>query len=441
MQTYASNRSNQYKQMKNGIQNELSKINNNSKSIYSKFYMSLAVKNTISEIRSDLSKIGFQVSYKKTINVCQLGCSYSDPIAAWSDAISQAHKLNGTQIIEIDIGDGNYHLKNNFYVPDPMGRYINIVGNTMSPQKVVLNFSGTKGTNFNAFIASNGGMIGMIDGVTITQPTDGSGALASTDSRGQHTWNLQSYGGAVVAYGAGSNIQLGPHVIIKNFYYSLVADDLGGLYAPTGLTMSVAGDVNAMARGGGTIVCLNCKASDVSDVTMSSNPLGSNFDAERGGTLYIDGSTGSKSLVNGLVAQTGGSVWAHNTTFTGPLISGKGSAITGWTGGEIEATGSLLVGGYYSGVSSSDMAIVTCDTCTISGHKVGVVADGGRVKGRSMTITNNAAYGIQALHQGSVIAFSTYAKMHGNGVNFSNSAAGTTSLSGSSYTASSIDVQ
>ena len=92
-------------------------------------------------------------------------------------------------------------------------------------------------------------------------------------------------------------------------------------------------------------------------------------------------------------------------------------------------------------MSSSDMAIVTCDTCTISGHKVGIVADGGRAKGRSMTITNNTAYGIQALHQGSVIAFSTYAKMYGNGANFSNSAAGTTSASGSSYTASSIDVQ
>lgn len=424
-----------------GLETTTPAAGDNGSSIPNTFYVDRAVTNGFSTVASNPSLIGFQTTYKTTINVCPSGCTYSDPVTAWGDAIAQAHKLNGTMVIEIDIADGTYNETNNFYVPDPMGKFIDIVGDTSDPSKVVLNFTATKGTNFNAFDASNGGMIGLIDGVTITQPSDGTGALASTNSSGEHTWNSDSYGGAVAAYGAGSNIQLGPHVIISNFYYSLIADDMGGVYAPSGLTMSVAGDVNAMARGGGTIVCLGCTATDVSDVTWSGTTLGSNFDAERGGTLYIDGSTGSKSLVNGLVAQTGGSVWAHKTKFTTPLVQDSGSAITGWTGGHIEATSSSVSGGYYADVTAADTAIVACDDCTLTGGKVGIVADGGRARGTGMTITNNTQYGIQAIHQGTVIGYSTYANMSGNGTNFSAEAAGTNSVSGSSYTASSIDVQ
>ena len=69
------------------------------------------------------------------------------------------------------------------------------------------------------------------------------------------------------------------------------------------------------------------------------------------------------------------------------------------------------------------------------------MADGGHISGTGATIANNTTYGIQALHQGSVVLFKTYANMSGNGTNFAAQPAGTEAISGSAYTASSIDVQ
>lgn len=382
---------------------------------------------------------GWFIASNTTWTVCTSGCQYSNPLDAWNAALS-ANFLNSA-VLTISIADGNYNLNNQFFTNVTKTQYIHVIGNTSDPSKVILNFTNTKGTNLGGFSAYNGGKIGLIDGVTIQAPTDGTGSLSSTDSSGRHIWNSQSYGGGIQAYGAGSNISVGSHVVIRNFYYSMVADNNGGIDAPQGgVTMSVAGDVNAMARGGGVIVCTPCSATDVSDYTNPKNVLGSNYDAERGGSLYIDGSSGSKSLVNGIVGLTGGHIWAHNTVFSGSLISGSGSGawITGNSSAEF--TGSKF-SGYDDGILAQSGGVAFIDTCNITANTNGVVADGGHISGGGATITNNTLYGIQSLHQGTVLMFGTYANMSGNGTNFSVQPAGTTSVSGTTYVASSIDVQ
>lgn len=375
-----------------------------------------------------------------TWTVCASGCTYTNPLDAWNAALSVNFFSNA--ILTINISDGTYNISNQLFTDKQTMSHVHIVGDTQSPEKVILNFTNTKGTNLGGFSAYRGGQIGLIDGVTITTPIDGSGALASIDSEKRHIWNSQSYGAGVQAYGSGSMIELGSHVNISGFYYSQVADNGGTIDAPNGgVSMSIAGDVNAMARGNGVIVCTPCSATDASDYTNPNNQLGSNYDAERGGALYIDGSTGSKSLISGIVGLTGGHIWAHNTTLSGGLLTtqGQGAWITDTSSAEFT---SCKISGYLHGVNVTDGGVAELDGCTIdSNYDNGVQADGGRAIGNGVTITNNKNYGIFALHQGTVVMFDTYSKMAGNGNNFGAQSAGTESSSGSVYTGSSIDVQ
>ncbi|KON63615.1 hypothetical protein KOEU_28620 [Komagataeibacter europaeus] len=380
------------------------------------------------------------ITTNTTWTVCRSGCAYKNPLDAWNAALN-ANFLNAA-ILTISIGDGIYNLDNQFFTNVTKTEHVHIVGDTAAPDKVVLNFTKTKGNNLGGFAAYNGGKIGLINGMTIQAPTDGTGALASTDRYGRHVWNSQSYGAGIAAYGAGSNIVVGSRVVIHGLYYSMVADNNGGIDAPQGgVAMSLAGDVNAMARGGGVIVCTPCSATDASDYTHPDNTLGSNYDAERGGSLYIDGSTGSKSLITGVVGLTGGHIWAHHVTLTGSLIpaSGQGAWITGNSSAEFTGCN---ISGYNIGVNATNGGYASVDTCNIHRNiQGGIVADGGRVTGASAIITDNTTYGIQALHQGSVVMFGTYAGMRANGTNFSAQPAGVEHRSGSAYTASSIDVQ
>lgn len=374
-----------------------------------------------------------------TWTVCASGCKYTSPLDAWHAA--EFANILGNATLTISIADGTYNISDQMFTASTSTQNVQIIGNTTTPANVVLNFTNTKGSNLSGVAAYRGGKVGYVDGVTIQTPTDGTGALASIDSSGRHIWNSQSYGAGIIAYDSGSNVTVGPHVVIHGFYYSMVADNNGGIDAPNGhVTMSLAGDVNAMARGGGVIVCNNCSATDASDYTNTAIPLGSNYDAERGGSLYIDGSTGSKSLVNGVVGLTGGHIWAHNTTFTGSLISGSGNGAWVTGNSSAEFTGSSF-SGYLNGVDSMSGGQAFVDTTTLTGNTNGAVADGGSVSGDGAIITNNTQYGVQALHQGHVTLYNAYANMTGNGTNFSAEAAGTDSTSGAPYTASSIVLQ
>ncbi|GBQ91493.1 hypothetical protein [Asaia krungthepensis] len=403
-------------------------------------YIDRTVPPALAAIKKDPSLIGYQAVYSRVISVCRVGCDYTEPTSAYNAAVLQAHMMYGNNHVEVKIGDGSYNLNHNFVTSDAATSRVHIVGNQDDPTRVVLNFTNTKGKNLTAFLATSGGIFGLITGVTITQPADGSGAMASTDLAGRHLWNPQSYGAGVGAYGGGV-VVLGKSIVIRNFYYSIVADNNGFIDVPNGngVFLHDAGDVNAMARGGGTIVCLKCHASGASDYTdPKAAILGSSFDAERGGTLYIDGSTSEKTLEAGVLALSGGAAWAQNMTISKPLGRGPGALISGFSSVNL---GGTKIFGYYIGVNAQ-YGFVDVSHCTIDGSgATGIVADGGRVTGSSVTIMHSKQFGIQAIHQGNVVLFDTFARMLANGTNFAPSEAGVQRVSGSRYGASSIDVQ
>ncbi|WP_336947227.1 hypothetical protein [Asaia sp. HN010] len=428
-------------QIQGGTQTVTPSASDNSLAIPNTSWVMTAINGIVTSLANDMSRLGFQTSYATTINVCSSGCAYSSVRQAVAQAVTNAHRLFVTGVVNVNIADGTYAEADQIFTNDPYGKYVRIIGNASNPGNVVLKFTNTKGTNLGGFSAYNGGRFGLIDGVTLTTPADGTGPLASVDSSGRNIWNAQSYGSGVQAYGAGSAISLGSHVVIQNFYYGVVADNNGGIDAPGGgVSVTKSGDANYMARGGGVIVCTPCAGSDASDYTAPSTAiLGMNFIAERGGSLYIDGSSGSGSLVSGVLALSNGAGWAHNVTLTGGLNSG-GNGFAVAEGGVLELTGSSATG-YKNGLSAKSAGFISADGASSAANQIGVLADGGRIEGNGVTITNNTNYGIQALHQGSVVMYGTVSKMSGNAANFSQQAAGTQSASNTTYTASSIDVQ
>lgn len=377
------------------------------------------------------------ISSNTTWTVCASGCNYTNPLNAWNDAV-HANIINNSTLT-ISISDGTYNIAGNFYTQTTETQHVHVIGDTADNSKVVLNFINTKGNNVSGFSAYDGGKIGLIDGVTITQASDGTGALASTDSSNRQIWNSQSYGAGIQAYGAGSQIRLGSHINVSYFYYSVVADNNGVVDAPSGgVTGEHAGDVNFMARGGGVIVCTPCTAAYASDYTDPSNTLGSNYDAERNGSLYIDGSTGSNSLVNGLVGITGGAIWAHNTKWTGGL-NGGGNGVSLWSGSHAELD-TCNITGYSNGADVTNASVGDFSGCTVTGMPVGLNIDGGTITGSNLVITNNTT-GINVMHNGTGIFYNTWSNMTGNTTNYSVESAGTRSPSGTTYTASSLDLQ
>lgn len=370
--------------------------------------------------------------------VCDSGCSYVNPLEAWRKAI-HTDIFNGS-ILTIKIEDGIYNLSDQFYTDTPHTNSIRIIGNQSDPSRVILNFIHTQGTNMGGIVAFNGGMLNMVDGVTIRAPTDGSGSLASTDSMGRHRWHDQSFGAGISAYGTGSSVRLGSHVVIHGFYYSLVADNNGGIDAPNGgVDMSLAGDVNAMARGGGVIVCTPCSARDASDYTHPDAPiLGGNYDAERGGSLYIDGSSAAGSLIAGVTGVTGGHLWAHGMQLLGGL-NGAGSGV--WVSGN--ATGEFTashIEGYKVGILAQVGGYAGVDGVVIKNCQTGMAADTGIISGVGAGVSGSSANAVQALHSGRIILFDTLRNLHGNINNISVEREGQ-DQQGSFWSASTVSIQ
>ncbi|MDF7674634.1 hypothetical protein PT277_04605 [Acetobacteraceae bacterium ESL0709] len=181
-------------------------------------------------------------------------------------------------------------------------------------------------------------------------------------------------------------------------------------------------------------------ASDASDYTAPQTAiLGSNFDAERGGSLFIDGSTGSKTLEAGLLGLTGGHIWAHNLTLKGSIdAASPGALIASNATAEL---GDSKITGYNIGVDAFQRGFTAIDNCTLTNNSdSGVVADNGRVGGSKATIKNNPNYGVHAIHSGSIIIFSSAGQMSGNGTNISADVAGHDS-NGSSWKGSTANIQ
>lgn len=381
-----------------------------------------------------IKSLGFSEEFITKINVCKSGCNYSKVEDGFAAAISSAHKILGHGYIRLMIADGTYIETNQLYTNDPAGAAVQIIGNTIDNSKVVLNFTNVKGNNYNGFSASNGGIIGLIDGVTLNAiGAQSNHTLIST------SWYPQSYGSGIQAAN-GSVIRLGKHITINHFYYSITADDGGVIEARQGgVTGTDAGDVNFMARGNGVIVCVSCHADRAVDMTDPSQAiLGECYDAERGGALYIDGSTCTNPNVTGVIALSGGHAWAHGVNVSLPLRPHNSTGLLATENGMIEAQDSTLTG-MANGVYAQTAGTIECDRCNIQGsYNDNVVADGGEVMGTAtMSRGSQTGYGYHAFHQGRMHLFGVVSLTSGNRLgNFSVEAAGI--ANGATFTASSI---
>ncbi|WP_143412370.1 hypothetical protein [Gluconobacter sp. DsW_056] len=382
-----------------------------------------------------VNNIRLQTVYQRTITVCASGCNYASVVEGFNAALNASHRLATHGVVTVQIADGTYRERDQVFTNDPASSAVQILGNLADKSKVQINFTNIASTNQSGFIAVGGGQIGLIDGLTI----NGVGAQA-TNTAMQTTWKNQSYGAGIIAQG-GSVINLGSHLDIEHFYYGVEADDGGVINARLGgVAAGDAGDVAFMARGNGVIVCPSCTANRASDMTdPNTAKLGFCFDAERGGALYIDGSTCTAAAVSGVYALTNGKAWAHSVTVSKPLLA-SAMGIYALSGGAIEAQGSTITG-MGTGINSHDGGWVECNGCSItrsSGDNV--IADGGLFLASGAKNTGAGAYGYHAIHQGTIRLYGAVSNTKGNAAgNFSAEGAGT--QNGVAFSASSIFVR
>ena len=166
--------------------------------------------------------------------------------------------------------------------------------------------------------------------------------------------------------------------------------------------------------------------------------LGEGFDAERGGSLYIDGSTCTNPNVACVIALSGGKAWAHGMTISSPLRPQSSYGLLATETGMIEAQNSVMTG-MYSGINAANGGAIECDSCTITGsYGDGVSSDGGIVWGVGVSSQGSqTGSGFHAFHQGVMHLFNVVSNATGNKLGgFSVEPAGTES--GIPYAASSI---
>ncbi|WP_406238196.1 hypothetical protein ACF3NX_12645 [Acetobacter orientalis] len=375
--------------------------------------------------------LGFKTS-NQTLNVCNSGCAYSTIHEAFYAALSLAHwALDSTSTFTVQIADGTYNEAWQMVSTDPAGWRVRVIGNTSSPQNVVINFTNVVGNNFGGYSANTGGQIGYIDGMTLNAV----GAISSQTSSAIH-WRSNSKGAGISAIGNGV-VQVGPHMVINGFYYGLLADH-GGYMIADGVTVHNAGDVGIFAKFGGVMRCQGCISTYTAD---SDNSLGSNYMAEQGGHLDIDGAKSDQALYAGVAAITGGSVWANGTTLGYATTGGFGGrgAWGVWVlnGGSVQIENSTIAN-FYDGVHAQAGGSVDVSGTTIhQNNNNGITADGGVVRGFVVSITDNVGYGVQATHMGAIELYQTFSKMSNNTAgNVSQNPAGTEN--GASYGVASI---
>ena len=125
-----------------------------------------------------------------------------------------------------------------------------------------------------------------------------------------------------------------------------------------------------MVRGGGIIVCIPCSTTETIDYMPPKTAiLGSNFDAERSGFSYIDGSTKLKYL-RGWPGRR--PYLAHNLPLTGPIQSNSPGVLI--TSDATAEHSSSYVSGYNIGVNAFQSGFITVNGYVISGNSDSSIA-------------------------------------------------------------------
>ena len=336
----------------------------------------------------------------EALTVCPAGCDENDLLNAWRRALARVR--HSDQVVTLQLKPGRFEVVDQLFTDCACGQQVHIVGAVDDPAKVVLTFTHIAGTNFSGFAVVDGGRVGLIDGVTIL----GQGA-----STGRASWADQSYGGGVTAKGSGSNIRLGPHVVIDGFYYGVLADE-GGRVVGDGATLRNAGDSNLLARFGGIIECRSCTVQMAAHVIARAGGapevLGQNALAE-GGQLYIDGAQLSGGMVACVGAQSNGLTWAHGVTGSGCGIGAKASQ-----NGFIELGRARFTAGTV-GVRADTGGGLNLDGVEVDHNASdGVQLDGGHATGTGIRSHDNGGYGVHVTKQGWGELYGTEPLLRGN---------------------------
>ena len=351
-----------------------------------------------------------------TKTICPSGCDFQKLVPDARDWFD-AQVLTGSGRITLQLADGVHEAADEFEVSDPKGGRLTIIGNCDAPSNTVLNFTNTA-DNRGGFVARRGGAIGLVDCLVI----NGVGARGP----GEAEWKRDHLGTGIHAFGSGAWVKVGPRTTVRDFYYSLFADE-GASIEGYGVRMENAGDCNLLARFNAHVRCLKCKAFSAGHRDTyrgASTVLGYNYMAEAGGSIRINESTGEGALVASVAAINNGAAWAHDyvgrTSRSGALVFEKGSleldgaklhdnvfGARGDTGGWLSLKYAEIYDNERDGVVANgsaagvEWANIHDNGRGSGGHGIRVV-NGGWVRGENTTLRDNAsgATYVEATDQG-----------------------------------------
>ena len=351
-----------------------------------------------------------EIASPVTKTICPSGCDFVSLVPEARDWL-RAQSIVGNGAVTLQLQDGIHDAAGEFSVTNPQGGRVWILGNCAEPGRTVVNFTDTS-SNKHGFAATHGGAIGMVDCLVV----NGIGARGP----GEYEWNSQRYGAGIYAYGSGSWIRVGPRTTVRDFYYTLFADEAASIEA-NGVRMENAGDCNVLARFSSHIRCLRCHAVGAghrdTDSQGRSTTLGYNYMAEAGGTIRVDESVGEGGLVASVAAINNGAAWAHR--YTGR--HSKSGALV-FEGGSIELDGAKLHDNI-TGARGETRGWLSLKYAEIyNSQNDGVLLIGASAGLEFTHIHDNGlaragGYGLRVYHQGTA---------RGNDVTFSNNKSGNT---------------
>lgn len=343
-----------------------------------------------------------------TVTVCSSGCNYTSPQDAWS-YVKGLLVRDPEERITIQISDGTYTFSAPWVIDDQDFSRVSIVGDVADRTKVVLNFTNTKGTTSDGIHIT--GNLGLLDGVTITSPSDGTAAVSTISTDGLDiSWNTGSQS-AGLSIGNGGKVTIGSHVAISDFYYGIWAD-AGSHVSGNSLQISNTA-YGVYAQNGTSVDCTSCIISVSSD-----GGSGSNIKAVTKSLITLTGGTFTGARGDSIYTSLGSTTYVKSASVT---CSTK--AVTSSTNGIHVDMGSnayvsqSTVQGCYNGIDVEQNAMAHLDTVTAKNNTTTGVFAGlhGYVYGTSVKTVSNSGSAFASVTGSALYVTASGALASGNG--------------------------
>ncbi|WP_133251160.1 hypothetical protein [Novacetimonas pomaceti] len=244
------------------------------------------------------------------------------------DALSAIASWEIYGSIIIQVADGNYTLPTSLILNHPYGNHISLSGNAADPSKCKLRFSGTNGIE-----VSMGSHWNSVNGFELIN-------MGKKSNLGIFT-----YGGQIN--------EVGPNIIVDNFYYGIAALDGGrlnanGTSAINRVEVRNAGDVGIWAISHSFV---SATYAYVHDSVDAPHMLGGGLVAEFASTIVANNARSEHNYIANIISQSGSAIRAWDGVYDSAGILTNGvknpnprtvaNAITN-SGGVMEIFGSRL---------------------------------------------------------------------------------------------------